>query len=100
TGDRDARAAALGVADSALAAGRALGSTSVRDHAGVLYALTAAYDETRDPKYLEGARALAHDAMKRIDPRRGAYPEIHGNFGYRGNVPWMVAQLMEPMYDY
>jgi len=100
TGDRDARAAALGVADSALAAKRAIGAVSVRDHAGVLYALTSAYDETRDPKYLEGARELAHDAMKRIDPRRGTYAEIHGNYGYRGNVPWMVAQLMEPMYDY
>jgi rhamnogalacturonyl hydrolase YesR len=100
TGDRDARAAALGVADSALAAKRAIGAVSVRDHAGVLYALTSAYDETRDPRYLEGARALAHDAMKRIDPRRGTYAEIHGNYGYRGNVPWMVAQLMEPLYDY
>jgi len=100
TGDRDARAAALGVADSAVAAARAIGSVSVRDHAGVLYALTTAYDETRDPKYLEGARTLAHDAMKRIDPRRGTYAEIHGNYGYRGNVPWMIAQLMEPMYDY
>lgn len=100
TGDRDALAAALGVADSAVAAKRAIGSVSVRDHAGVLYALVAAYDETRDPKYLEAARQLAHDAMKRIDPRRGTYVEIHGNYGYRGNVPWMVAQLMEPMYDY
>lgn len=100
TGDRDARAAALGVADSALAAKRAIGAVSVRDHAGVLYALTSAYDETRDPKYLEGARELAHDAMKRIDPRRGTYAEIHGNYGYRGNVPWMVAQLMEPLFDY
>lgn len=100
TGDRDALQAALGVADSAVAANRAIGSVSVRDHAGVLYALVAAYDETRDPKYLEGARQLAHDAMKRIEPRRGTYAEIHGNYGYRGNVPWMVAQLMEPMYDY
>lgn len=99
TGDRDARDAALGVADSA-AAGRAIGSVSVRDHAGVLYGLVAAYNETRDPKYRDATRALAHDAMKRIDPRRGTYPEIHGNVSYRGNVPWMVAQLMEPMYDY
>lgn len=100
TGDRDAREAALGVADSAVACNRAMGSVSVRDHAGVLYCLVAAYDETHDPKYLEAARQLAHDAMKRIDPRRGCYAEIHGNYSYRGNVPWMVAQLMEPMYDY
>jgi len=100
TGDRDARDAALGVADSALGANRGLGATSVRDHAGILYCLTAAYDETHDPKYLEGARRVAHDAMRRIDPRRGTFGEVHGNLSYHGNVPWMVAQLAEPMYDY
>jgi rhamnogalacturonyl hydrolase YesR len=100
TGDIDARDAALGVADSAVRAQRAVGAGSVRDHAGVLYCLTAAYDETRESKYLEAAKRVAHDAMKRIDARRGCYSEIHGNVSYRGNVPWMCAQLAEPMYDY
>lgn len=100
SGDLDAREAALGVADSALRTKRGLGSTSVRDHAGILYCLTAAYDETYDRKYLEAARELAHDAMKRIDRRRGCYAEVHGNLSYRGNVPWMCAQLAEPMYYY
>jgi len=100
TGDRDARDGALAVADSAIAAGRALGASSVRDHAGILYGLTAAYDETRDPRYLEASRRVAHDALTRVDPRRGTYIEIHGNHSYQGNVPWMVAQLMEPLYDY
>jgi hypothetical protein len=100
TGDLDAREAALGVADSAIRANRAIGATSVRDHAGVLYGLMAAYDETLDPKYLEGAKRVAHDAMGRIDPRRGCYSEVHGNISYRGNVPWMVAQLAEPLYEY
>lgn len=98
--DRDIREAALGVADSAIRANRAIGASSVRDHAGVLDALVAAYDETRDAKYLEGARRLAHDAMTKIDSRRGCYAEIHGNVSYRGNVPWMVAQLAEPMFEY
>lgn len=100
TGDHDARDAALAVADSAIAAARGIGAVSVRDHAGILYCLTAAYDETRDEKYLKGAKRVAHDALKRIDMRRGTYVEIHGNYSYQGNVPWMVAQLMEPMYDY
>ena len=100
TADPDIREAALGVADSAIRASRAIGAISVRDHAGVLDALVAAYDESRDRKYLEGARRLAHDAMTKIDPRRGTYPEIHGNVSYRGNVPWMVAQLAEPMFEY
>ena len=100
TADTDARDAALAVADSAIAANRGIGARSVRDHAGILYCLTAAYDETRDRKYLEGARRVAHDAIGRIDKRRGCYAEVHGNLSYRGNVPWMVAQLAEPMYDY
>lgn len=100
TGDRDARDAAIGVADSAINAGRGLGSQSVRDHAGILYCLTAAFDETGDQKYLEAAKAVAHDALNRMDRRRGCYSEIHGNVSYRGNVPWMCAQLAEPLYDY
>ena len=100
SGDVDARDAALGVAESALQASRAIGASSVRDHGGVLYCLTAAYDETGEPRYLEAARRLAHDAMGRIDRRRGCYAEVHGNLNYRGNVPWMVAQLAEPMYYY
>ena len=100
SGDRDARDAALGVADSAIDARRGLGSQSVRDHAGILYCLTAAFDETGDQKYLKAAKAVAHDARGRMDPRRGCYSEIHGNVSYRGNVPWMCAQLAEPLYDY
>ena len=100
SGDLDAREAALGVADSAVRTKRGIGSTSVRDHAGILYCLTAAYDETMDHKYLEAARELAHDAMTRIDGRRGCYAEVHGNVSYQGNVPWMCAQLAESMYYY
>ena len=101
TGDRDAREAALGVADTAVRAKRCIGNcSSVRDHAGVLDCLTAAYDETWEPRYLEAARKVAHDAMSRIDRRRGCYAEVHGNISYRGNVPWMCVQLSEPMYHY
>ena len=100
TGDIDAKAAALGVADSAIRANRGIGATSVRDHAGVLYCLMAAYDETYDAKYLEAAKRVAHDAIGRIIPGRGCYSEVHGNISYRGNVPWMVAQLTEPLYEY
>jgi len=100
SGDRDAREAALGVAESATRSGRGIGARSVRDHGGILYCLTAAYDETHDERYLEAARDLAHDAIGRLDRRRGCYSEVHGNLSYRGNVPWMVAQLAEPMYYY
>ena len=100
TGDRDARDAALGVAESALRSRRGLGNRSVRNHAGILTCLTAAYDETGDLRYLEGARQVVHDALRRIEPRRGTYVEMHGSVSYRGNVPWMVAQLTEPLYHY
>ncbi|MCB9770640.1 MAG: hypothetical protein H6752_20765, partial [Candidatus Omnitrophica bacterium] len=47
----------------------------------------------------EAGKKLIEDiAENRVDPRRGTYPEVHGNWNYRGNVPWMVAQLMEPLY--
>ncbi len=71
-----------------------MGSVSVRDHAGALITLVRAYDETWDSKYLQAARRLAHDAMSRLDPRRGCYAERHGNHNYRGNVPWMVRELI------
>jgi len=100
TGDPDARQAFVGVADFIVRQGAGIGSVSVRDHAGALIALVRACDETGDRKYLAAARRLAHDAMSRIDPRRGCYAEVHGNHNYRGNVPWMCAQLMEPMYLY
>ena len=100
TGDLDARAAGLGSADFVIRSNQGLGRGSVRDHGGALYCLMAAYDETLDSKYLDAARMVAHDAMGRIDSRRGCYSEVHGNMSYRGNVPWMVAQLAQPMYEY
>jgi hypothetical protein len=99
-GDIDAKETALEIADSAIRNNRGIGRASVRDHGGVLYCLMAAYDETDDRKYLQAARRVAHDAMGRIDHRRGCYSEVHGNISYRGNVPWMVAQLAQPMYEY
>ncbi len=100
TGDVDARENALGVADWLIRTSWGMGSRSVRDHAGVLMAATMAYDETHDPKYLELARRLARDAISRMDLRRGCYAEVHGNYSYRGNVPWMCAQLAEPLFYY
>jgi len=100
TGDIDARDTALEVADFVIRTNAGLGRGSVRDHGGALYCLMAAYDETSDQKYLEAAKSVAHDAIGRLDRRRGCYAEVHGNMSYRGNVPWMVAQLAQPMYEY
>ena len=61
---------------------------------------TGAYDETHNPRYLDSARRVVHDALGRIDGQRGTYPEFHGNISYKGNVPWMCAQLSESLYKY
>ncbi|MGQ9737749.1 MAG: exo-rhamnogalacturonan lyase family protein [Armatimonadota bacterium] len=100
TGDPDAREALLMLADFIVRNRRGLGSTSSRDHAGPLQTLTWAYDETGDEKYLRACRWIVEDLLsgRVIDRRRGAYVEIHGNYNYRGNIPWMDVQLAEPLY--
>jgi hypothetical protein len=102
TGDPDARDALRQLADFIARERRGVGSTSSRDHAGVLVTLVWAYDEFRNPRYLQAARQLVADLLsgRTIDRRRGAYVEIHGNYNYRGNVPWMDVQLAEPLYHY
>ncbi len=100
TADDVARESALGVADSAIRSQRAMGASSVRDHGGILYCLVAAYDETGNAKYLDAARAVAHDSFRCIDSRRGAYEELHGNMNLYGGLPWLQAQLAEPLYEY
>jgi hypothetical protein len=90
---------ALSLARRLVETRRALGAVSVRDHAGVLMSLVSAFRETHEPVFREGAERLIRDiATNRIDFLRGSYPEVHGNWNYRGNVPWMVAQLIEPLY--
>ena len=100
TGDIDSKNEALAVADSVIGNNRGIHRGSVRDHGGVLYCVMSAYDETHDPKYLDMAKRIAYDSLSCIDRRRGTYSEVHGNISYRGNVPWMVAQLSQPLYEY
>lgn len=98
SGDEDAREAALLLADYIVRSNAGIGSGSSRDHAGPLHSLTWAYDETHDPRYRDQALKLAEDVKRMLIPRRGTYAEIHGAYNYRGNVPWMDAQLAEPLY--
>lgn len=102
TGDPDAKEALLMLADFIVRNNRGVGSVSSRDHAGPLQTLVWAYDETGDEKYLKACRRIVEDLLsgRVIDRRRGTYVEIHGNYNYRGNVPWMDVQLAEPLYLY
>jgi hypothetical protein len=97
SGDEDARESALMLADYIVRTASGKDAGSVRDNAGPLHSLTWAYDETHDRRYLLAALALAESVRQRLIPRRGCYAEQHGSMNYRGNIPWMVAQLCEPL---
>ncbi len=100
TGDPQAREAGIGVAEYILRNQAGINAVSVRDHAGFLYSMMAAYDATGDERFLDYAGELVKDAIGNTDRRRGCYLEIHGHMSYRGNVPWMVVQLCEPLFEY
>lgn len=98
TGDPDARDAFLGVADFCVRKSFGLGSPSVRDHAGPFDAVVTAYWETNEPAFLDDGSTRIAAILKIVDRRRGAWSEEHGSRVYRGNVPWMIAQLARPLY--
>ncbi len=98
SGDEDARESALMLADYIVRTRAGEGEGSSRNNAGSLHSLTWACDETGDQKYLEAALDIADSVNRFLIPRRGCYAETHGGHNYRGNVPWMDAQLAEPLY--
>ncbi|NIA15907.1 MAG: hypothetical protein GWP08_17735 [Nitrospiraceae bacterium] len=98
TGAPDAREAFLGVADFCVRTDAGIRGGSVRQQAGPFDAICTAYEETGDVRYLEdGARRVA-GVLDALDMRRGVWPDEHGSKVYRGNVPWMVAQIARPLY--
>lgn len=110
TGDPDAKRAMLDLADFILRNGRgARPGESARDYAGLMMTCIHAYDETGRKQYLRHCRRILKAVLDQgprgraatfVDARRGTFVEIHGNFNYYGNVPWMVAQFAEPLYMY
>lgn len=110
TGDPDARQAMIDLADFIVRNKRMTRpGGSKRDYAGVMMTCIHAYDETGDKRYLKHCRRVVEAVLDQnprsragtfVDIRRGTFVEIHGNFNYYGNVPWMAAQLAEPMYMY
>ena len=98
TGDAAAREAVISVADYCMRTKAGMDSPSIRDHAGPLDAICTAYQETGDIKYLDEGSARVQAILKHMDMRRGVWPETHGSQVYRGNVPWMAAQLARPLY--
>jgi len=98
TGDHEALQNALDAAQFCVREKRGLDSPSVRDHAGPFDAICTAYDETGGIELLDEGAARVEAALQRIDIRRGVWAETHGSMVYRGNIPWMVAQLARPLY--
>ena len=98
TGSAEAREAIINVADYCIRTKAGMDSPSIRDHAGPLDAICTAYQETGDAKYLDEGAARIQAIIKHMDMRRGVWAEIHGSQVYRGNVPWMAAQLARPLY--
>lgn len=110
TGDSDALQAAVDLADFIVRNKRMTRpGGSKRDYAGVMLTCIHAYDQTGDKRYLRHCRKVLEAVLDQnprsragtyVDIRRGTFVEIHGNFNYYGNVPWMLAQLAEPIYLY
>jgi hypothetical protein len=100
TGAPESEQAFLGVADFVQRSEAHRQSPSVRDHAGPMDAIVTAYDATREPAWLDEGSKRVSWAWERMDRRRGVWPETHGSMVYRGNVPWMVAQLAGPLYEW
>ncbi len=97
-GGVESREAALGVAEYLLAAGLPENGADVRHFAAPLDTLCTAYAGTWDLRYLEEGTRWVDAIGRRIDRRRGVWPDRHGSRLYRGNIPWMAAQLARPLY--
>lgn len=98
TGDAGAYDAVLGVAEYCLRTRAGIGNPSSRDQAGTFDAICTAYAETGEVGFLDEGAARVNSVLRCIDERRGTWVEEHGSRTYRGNVPWMVAQVARPMY--
>lgn len=94
----EARDAFLGVADYCVRAKAGIDGGSVRQQAGPFDAICTAYQETLDAALLAEGTARVQSAWRAMDRRRGVWSDEHGSKVYRGNVPWMDAQMARPLY--
>ena len=97
TGWPELREEWLGVADFVVRTRAGANGGSVRQHAGPFAALVSAYAETGEPHFHGEAVERIELFRQNMDRRRGVWPDMHGSRVYRGNVPWMVAQLAGPL---
>jgi len=98
TGNPAARAEFLGVADYCVRTEAGTRGADARHVAGPFSTLCAAYRETGEIEFLEAGTERLAAMMARVDRRRGVWFDWHGSEVYPGTVPWMAAQLAEPLY--
>ena len=97
-GGIESREAFLGAAEYLLKTGMPGPAATPRDFAAPLDTLCTAYADTWDMRFLEAGTRWVDGVWKHLERRRGTWPCRHGSHLYRGNVPWMAAQLARPLY--
>jgi hypothetical protein len=70
----------------------------VRQQAGPFDTIWNAFVETGEVGYLEDGAERVESVWRTMDRRRGVWLDEHGSRVYRGNIPWMVAQIGRPLY--
>jgi hypothetical protein len=100
TGDPDAQAAAVGIANWLQATNLGIGEGSGRAVGWPLRSLAIAYENTSDPRYLESCKRLAAYAVKSLEPRRGFFSETPATWNYRGGVSVMNGILAAGLMHY
>jgi hypothetical protein len=98
TGAPGAEEAFLGLADFCMRTGAGMDAPGSRHHAAPLDTVAEAWLATGDLAFRDEALLRVARLASHLDARRGTWPEAHGSRVYRGNVPFMAAQLARPLY--
>lgn len=100
TGNPEAEAAFLGIADFCVRTRAGRRGPNVRHWAGPFSSIVAAYRETGEIGLLEAGTERLAGMFQQVDRRRGTWIDWHGETSYPGNIPWMAAQLAHPLYTW
>ncbi|HEO72378.1 MAG TPA: hypothetical protein ENN80_14050, partial [Candidatus Hydrogenedentes bacterium] len=93
TGDPEAHDAVMGVVDFCACTHAGIDGGSVRQQAGSFDAVCTGYAESGEVRLLDEGAGRVASALRAMDMRRGVWPDEHGSKVYRGNIPWMDAQI-------
>lgn len=98
TGNDMAAVAVEGVLDFIQRTRAGIGGSSVRQYAGPFDSICTAYFDTGEINLLAAGGQRVEAALNEVDFRRGTWQDEHGSRVYRGNIPWMNAQIARPLY--